>query len=59
MTQAEKDKYRDTFDWVKVKKYVEIDQSNDWKAEYFELLQHHKKETEFLINEVRKIVEKL
>lgn len=59
MTDLEKKEYLETFKWIKVKKYVEeeiTDGSVDWRDAYFELLDHHKKETDFLIKKVRELV---
>lgn len=59
MTDLEKKEYLETFKWIKVKRYVEKEPGDiDYQDEYFKLLEHHNKETEFLINEVRKLVEK-
>ena len=50
------------YTWIKVKRYEEEDSRNpnvDWKMAYKELLQHHKKETEFLINKCRDFAQEL
>lgn len=61
MTIEEKKEILETFNWIKVKKYIELDprmssDDYDWKTEYFNLLNHHKKETDFLIKKVRDLV---
>lgn len=42
------------FSWIKVKRYV-MDESLTWEERYQQLDEHHVKETQFLIDEVRKL----
>lgn len=59
MSEAEKKEILETYNWIKVKKYNEeslSDGSVDWREAYEQLLNHHKKETDFLIKTVRKLV---
>lgn len=59
--EAERDEILNTNDWIEVPKYYEVDPNKedvDWKEEYQKLMEHHKKETQFLINKIRKIVKK-
>jgi len=56
---AERKEILETYKWIKVPKYYEVDPNKediDWKAEYQKLMEHHKEETEFLIKKVRKII---
>lgn len=48
------------YSWIKVKSFNENDYSYinpnvDWKDAYKDLITHHKKETEFLINKCREL----
>jgi hypothetical protein len=59
----EKQNILKTYDWIKIKKYKELkesdnckDQNCNWQYEYFKLLNHHKKETEFLIQFIRNLI---
>lgn len=44
------------YSWIKVKKYVD-DESLSWEERYKRLLEHHEKETNFLINNIDSIAE--
>lgn len=48
--------YYSDYKWIKVKKYV-MDESLSWEERYRQLEEHHQKETEFLIAEVRRLAE--
>lgn len=48
----------DGFKWIKVKHY-KMDESKSWEERYKELETHHVEETTFLINEVRKLSDRL
>ena len=57
--EAERSEILNTYKWVKVPRYYEVDPNNEdvnWKDEYQKLMKHHKEETEFLINKVRELV---
>lgn len=57
--EIERKEILETFKWIKVERYMEkdiTDDSVDWKKSYFELLEHHKKETDFLIKKIRELV---
>jgi len=58
INDEEKASILNSYAWIKVPRLEErnVDSSCDWKEEYFKLLEHHKKETEFLITKVREIV---
>ena len=63
MQKEELEKIIDGYSWIKVKKYdeipsVEFDSVND-ENHYKELLKHHKKETEFLINKCKELAKLL
>lgn len=45
------------YDWIKVKKIKENDDSDD--PEYWKLLIHHRAETVFLINKCRELAKQL
>lgn len=50
-----------SYKWIKLKKYKPIELTknypvDDWKIEYFQLLEHHKEETTFLIDYIRRLV---
>lgn len=56
---AEREEILNSYTWIKVPKYYEIDPNKedvDWKVEYQKLIQHHKLETEFLITKIRGLV---
>ncbi len=56
---AERDEILNSYTWVKVPRYYEVDPNKedvDWKAEYQKLMKHHKLETEFLVEKVREII---
>lgn len=42
------------YSWIKVKKYVD-DETLSWEERYKRLMDHHEKETRFLINEVNRL----
>jgi hypothetical protein len=42
------------FGWIRVKRYV-MDESLTWEERYRQLEKHHVQETQFLIDEVRKL----
>jgi hypothetical protein len=46
------------FSWIKVKRYV-MDESLTWEERYQQLDEHHVKETQFLIDEVRKLAARI
>lgn len=49
-----------SFKWIKVKKYSKSDNDDiDYHSEYERLEDHHKKETEFLINKCRELANEL
>lgn len=51
-----------SYSWIKIKKYEEEAPSNpnvDWRDSYFNLLKHHKEETEFLIGTCRNLSQEL
>ena len=58
-----RDEILNTYKWIKVNRFdtkiedLKADPNTYWQNEYEMLLEHHQKETEFLINFVRKIVE--
>lgn len=58
---AEREEILNGYTWIKVPRYYEEDPSNpmvDWKAAYKSLLEHHTKETTFLINKVRELIQR-
>jgi hypothetical protein len=55
MTQEQKGEILETYKWIKIKRYVD-DESLSCEVRYLRLLEHHTKETEFLINKIREIV---
>lgn len=46
------------YKWIKVKRYT-MDEFKSWQERYNDLEEHHVKETNFLINEVRSLAKKL
>jgi hypothetical protein len=56
--EAELKAMADSYDWIKVKKY-EDDDSLIWLERYKKLEEHHKAETEFLINKCRELALKV
>ena len=65
MEKEDLEKIIENYSWIKVKKYNEVSTwSYDWDEEagvehYKELLNHHKTETEFLINKCRELATEL
>ncbi len=63
MQKEELEKILEGYTWIKVKKYNEVpsDKFNSVNDEnlYKELLEHHKKETEFLIKKCRELAKLL
>jgi hypothetical protein len=63
VTPQLREKILNSYSWVKVKRFdasyedLKADPNTNWKLEYQELMEHHEKETNFLINYIRKIVE--
>ena len=60
--QEELQEILDSYKWIKVRTYHEADPRNpctECKYEYFDLVKHHKEETEFLINKCRELAKKL
>lgn len=60
--QEELQEILDSYKWIKVRAYREAELHNpciDWKSEYSDLINHHKNETEFLINKCRELAKKL
>lgn len=62
MTNEEKKEFLETYKWIVLKEPRPKERSRnefhvDWKKEYFDLLIHHKEETEFLIQTVRQLVQ--
>ncbi len=60
MEQEKLTEILNSYNWIKVKFLREADQKDpnlDWKDEYSTLLNHHKKETEFLINKCRELAQ--
>jgi hypothetical protein len=47
-----------SYKWIKVKRYVE-DTNLSWEERYHQLEEHHIEETNFLIEKIRSIVEKI
>jgi hypothetical protein len=57
--KAEFNQILNGYSWVKVPRYYEVDPNKedvDWNAEYQKLMEHHKEETEFLIDKIREII---
>jgi len=63
--EAELKAMADSYDWIKVKKYIDFYSSpEDWdtssdRQQYLKLMEHHKQETEFLINKCRELALKV
>lgn len=55
MTQNEKDSILNDYKWIKVKKYTDNPELST-EERLKNLSEHHKLETEFLINKIREIV---
>ena len=59
MERKDLDKIVEGYTWIKVKKYEELTYVDEYDkingSHYCELLEHHKKETEFLINKCREL----
>jgi hypothetical protein len=53
MTMTE---YYQGYGWIKVKRFQD-DETKSWEERFKALEAHHEKETNFLINEVRKLAE--
>lgn len=55
MKQEEIDEILNTYQWIKVKKYMP-NPDETWEERYKNLEKHHLEETQFLIDKVREIV---
>lgn len=55
MSTEEKKEILETYKWIKVKKYID-DESLSFEDRYKILLDHHEKESKFLIDKIREIV---
>lgn len=58
MLPEDKKEILESYRWIKVKKYID-DENLTWEERYKNLMEHHLKETEFLINKIRSIVKDL
>jgi hypothetical protein len=63
MEREDLEKILEGFTWIKVKKYEELTYVDEYEeingSHYCDLLNHHKKETEFLINKCRELATEL
>ena len=55
LTEDEKNTILNTYQWIKVPKYVD-DDSLSWEERYIRLNDHHIEETTFLIEKIRSII---
>ena len=59
--KAEREEILNSYTWIKVPRYYEKDPNDEtinWKEEYQKLNEHHIKETNFLINKVRELIQR-
>ncbi len=59
MSKKELQEIINSYKWIKVKRYNEVDVTNDWELEYARLVEHHKEETLFLISKSRELAKEL
>ncbi len=56
LTEEEKNSILKTYEWIKVKKFVDEEELT-WEERYKKLVEHHIEETSFLINKIREIIQ--
>lgn len=65
MNKEDLEKIIEDYSWIKVKKFIDFaSSSSDWdssndRQHYLKLMEHHERETEFLINKCRELAKEL